>query len=102
MIWVRLAGVAVIISISVTSYLIQATLFPSDHIQKGYIKAKSWIDCISGALLILLGIRLVFRSICSLKLLSSGGSELPSGSRRSMVRSWYRMLPGREAGGFQQ
>jgi threonine efflux protein len=49
--WLKLAGVGTIIVLALISYLIQATLLSSSRVQLGYIKAKRWIDFLSGGLL---------------------------------------------------
>lgn len=57
---IRMAGVGVIIAMSICSYLLQATMFAHEGMQKRYLKLKRPIDYFSGALLTFLGMKLVF------------------------------------------
>lgn len=57
--WLKLAGVALIIVLSVTCYQIQATLFSTARVRRGYLGAKRWIDRIAGGLIALFGLRLL-------------------------------------------
>lgn len=58
--WLKLAGVCTIITLSIICYLIQATLFSRKRIQQGYLKAKGRIDWVMGGLLAVFGARILF------------------------------------------
>ncbi len=57
--WLKQAGVAVIIALSVVCYQIQASLFSSSRVRLAYLGAKRWFDRLAGSLLALFGLRLL-------------------------------------------
>jgi threonine efflux protein len=59
-VWARVAAVGVVAVISITWNVLVATLFSKTSTRQGYRHAKRWIDRISGGLLALFGLRLIF------------------------------------------
>jgi threonine efflux protein len=59
-VWTRVAAVGVVAVISITWNVLVATLFSKTSTRQGYRHAKRWIDRISGGLLALFGLRLIF------------------------------------------
>ena len=59
-VWARVAAVGVVAVISITWNVLVATLFSKPSTRQGYRHAKRWIDRISGGLLAVFGLRLIF------------------------------------------
>lgn len=59
-VWARVAAVGVVAVISITWNILVATLFSNPRTRHGYRHAKRWIDRISGGLLAVFGLRLIF------------------------------------------
>jgi threonine efflux protein len=59
-IWTRVAAVGVVAVISITWNVLVATLFSKASTRQGYRHAKRWIDRVSGGLLAVFGLRLMF------------------------------------------
>ncbi|WP_411880442.1 LysE family translocator [Polaromonas sp. YR568] len=59
-VWMRVAAVGVVAVISLTWNFLVATLFCRSSTRQGYRRAKRWIDRLTGGLLALFGLRLIF------------------------------------------
>jgi RhtB (resistance to homoserine/threonine) family protein len=59
-VWMRVAAVGVVAVISLTWNALVATLFSRNSTRQGYRRAKRWIDRLTGGLLAVFGLRLIF------------------------------------------
>lgn len=59
-VWMRAAAVGVVAVISITWNFLVATLFSKSSTRQGYRRAKRWIDRLTGGLLAVFGLRLIF------------------------------------------